>query len=403
MKPDELVVTGMGALAAGARTVDDLMSIALRGESPATWVELPGLDAPIAASLAPDPALEAELRHARRLDRAAGLCLAAARAAVTQAGLPSGLPPERVGVLFGSSRGPVGRMAAVAEQLGNVPIAPSSAAETGLLSLSGIVVQTFGFGGPTGIMSATCASAATAICVGALHLLAGDADAMVVGGAEAPLVASIVAQFVASRVTGSDEDPALTCKPFDVRRNGLMLGEGAAALVLERASSAQRRGAAPLARLTGWAYGADDGGRTGLSADGAGLVRATHAALARARLAPHEIGYVNAHGTATRLNDPVEARALNTVFGAGKVPPVSSTKPITGHCLGATPALEAIIAIEALRQGCLPPTANHTELDAECAIEVIAGKALPASPKAVLSTSMGFWGAQAALVFEGVD
>jgi len=209
-------------------------------------------------------------------------------------------------------------------------------------------------------------------------------------------------QLMAARVTGWHDDPRLTCRPFDLTRNGLMMGEGAGFLVLETESAANRRNAAILARLSGWGCGIDAGGRTGVTADGEGLVRVVESALARAELSPQSIGYVNAHGTGTRLNDSVEARALNTVFGEGAVPPISSTKPITGHCLGATAAIEAVIAIEALRSGSFPPTANHEQRDPECNLDVISGAPRDLPARAVLSTSLGFWGAQAALIFESV-
>ncbi|MEP7378629.1 MAG: beta-ketoacyl synthase N-terminal-like domain-containing protein [Chloroflexota bacterium] len=398
---DPIVVTGMGALGAGATTPAALYQTALHGRSVGEWLTLPGLAEPIAASRAPDPDLaETKLRYARRLDRSAQLALLAAAGAVAQSRVAEGVDPAEVSVIIGTSRGPIGRTLETADEQARGAVAATASAETTPASLSGMIAQAYGFGAATATLSATCASAATAICMGALQLVAGEAEAVVVGGAEAPLISLLAAQLRAARVTGWDEDPAATCKPFDVRRNGLMIGEGAAVLVLERASTATRRGVPILARLSGWAAGSDDGGRTGVTADGAGLVRVTRRALERAGLDPAQIGYVNAHGTATRLNDPVEARALNAVFGRGAVPPTSSTKPITGHCLGATPALEAVIAIEALRNGYLPPTANHAELDPECELDVVAGVPRTTATGAVLSTSLGFWGVQAALIFE---
>ena len=397
---DPIVVTGMGALGGGAGSAAALYEAALTGRSPAEWVELPGIDRPLAASRAPDPVLGAEFRYARRLDRSAALGLAAAREAILQARLLGVGERSRIGVLLGSSRGPVGRGVAVAQDFATGSVSATSAAETGWLSLSGLIAQVYGLGGQAAVISATCASAAVAICIGALHIAADEADAMVVGGTEAPLVAEIAAQLVAARVTGWDNDPTRTCKPFDEERNGLMMGEGAGALVIERESKARARGVEPLARLSGWAYGADDGGRTGLTADGAGLSRVVARALRRAAIKPSRIGYINAHGTATRLNDPIEARALSLIFGDGQVPPLSSTKPITGHCLGSTPALEAILAVESMRAGRLPPTANHRRLDPACPVDVIAGAPRQDAVSAVLSTSMGFWGVQAALIFE---
>jgi 3-oxoacyl-[acyl-carrier-protein] synthase II len=398
---DPIVVTGMGALAANVSSAERLFRAALEGRSSGDWLALDGLDEAIAAVRAPDPDLRgAELRYARRLDRSAQLAFAAAREAISAARLVDGIDPDNVGVLIGTSRGPLGRTLEIADDFRDGSIGPSATAESTLASLSGVISQAYGFGGPGATITATCASSATAICMAALHLIAGEADAVVTGGTEAPLNSIMAAQLRAARVTGFDEDPAATCKPFDARRNGLMMGEGAGILVLERLSSAKNRGAPILARLSGWAAGSDDGGRTGVTADGTGLARVTRRALDRANLAPSQIGYVNAHGTATRLNDPVEARVLNSVFGDGHVPPTSSTKPITGHCLGATPALEAIITIGALTNGCLPPTANHERLDDECRLDVIGGSARPTTARAALSTSLGFWGVQAALVFE---
>lgn len=399
---DPIVITGMGALAAGTSTVDALFVAARSGESPADWLAIPPLE-PIAGIRAPDPDFSDSLaRHARRLDRAARLGLAAAADAIGAAGLAGSVDPRRIGAMVGTSRGPIARTLETARDLDQAGIAPRAGAESTLGSMSGVICQAFGLGGPSATIAATCASAANAIVMGAMHLAAGDADAMVVGGSEAPIIPLLVAQLRAAGVIGSHEDARLTCRPFDARRNGLVIGEGAGFLVLERASHAVRRGAPQLALLTGWATGMDAGGRTGITPDGEGAVRVIRRALSMARLEPHEIGYVNAHGTATRLNDAVEARVLNAIFGAGG-PPVSSTKPISGHCLGATPAIEAIICVEALRARCIPPTAGHELLDRDCAIDVVSGTARRLAGDAILSTSLGFWGYQAALVFEPVE
>ncbi len=398
---DPIVVTGMGALGAGVQSAGDLFDVASRGASTGAWMDFAGLSQPVAVSRAPDPELAGpELRYARRLDRAARMGLAAAGQAIDQAHLTEGVRPEDVSVLIGSSRGPIGRALESARDLSSGSVAPTASAETTPASLSGVISQAFGFGGMSAVVTATCASAATAMCIGAMQIAAGEAEAVIVGGAEAPLIALLVAQLQASRVTGWAEDPALTCRPFDIDRNGLMLGEGAAVIVLERASSAERRGVLPIARLSGWGAGSDDGGRTGVTDDGEGLIRVMRRALSRAGIPAKRIGHVNAHGTATRLNDPVESRALNVFFGEGRVPPLSSTKPITGHCLGATPALEAVIAIEALRSQRLPPTANHVALDPACQVDVVHGEPRAAAIEAVLSTSLGFWGVQSALIFE---
>ena len=400
---DQVVITGMGALAAGAATVDALYAAALAGESPAEWLSMPPLER-LAGVRAPDPDFSAGLaRHARRLDRAARLGLAAAADSIAAAGLVGSVDPRRIGVMVGTSRGPIARTLDTARDLDQGRIAPTAGAESTLGSMSGVICQAFGLGGPSATIAATCASAANAIAMGAMHLVTGDADAMVVGGAEAPIIPLLAGQLRAAGVIGWHEEARLTCRPFDSRRNGLVIGEGAAFLVLERESQAARRGAPVLARLTGWATGMDGGGRTGITPDAEGIVRMIGRALSMANLEAQEIGYVNAHGTGTRLNYAVEARALNSIFGFGDGPAVSSTKPITGHCLGATPAIEAVICVEALRARCAPPTAGHELLDPDCVIDVVSGEARQLTTAAILSTSLGFWGYQAALIFEPVE
>ncbi len=153
-----------------------------------------------------------------------------------------------------------------------------------------------------------------------------------------------------------------------------------------------------LARLSGWGIGAESGERTGISEDAASLVRVMWQALSRAGLSPTEIGYVNAHGTGTELNDRQETVACKSVFGEN-TPPCSSIKPVTGHCMGAAAALEAVVCIEALRRGILPPTPNWETADPECALDIIAGSARRVPVKHVVSNSSGFWGNNAALIF----
>jgi 3-oxoacyl-[acyl-carrier-protein] synthase II len=400
VRDDATVVTGMGATAGGVASAADLYGVALAGHSPATFVDLFDGAHPIAVIQSPSPELSlAGGRFARSLDRSARLGLAATRQAFDQAGLAS-VDPARLGILLGSSRGPVGRTLETAAQLAAGTLGPTASADSTPGSLSGSIAQALKLGGPSATIMATCASGATAIALGAMYLLADEVDAVIVGGAEAPILPLVAASLIAAGVCGSHDDPAMTCRPFDARRNGLVMGEGAAVMVLERESSALRRGATPLARLTGWATGTDTGGRTGVTANGDGLVRVAGRALARAGLSADHVDHVNSHGTGTRLNDVVEARALNAIFGAGRVPPVTSTKPITGHCLGATAAMEAVIAIESLRGGCIPPTANLTTLDPEIDLDVVNGEPRAAAMRTVLSTSLGFWGTQAALIFE---
>jgi 3-oxoacyl-(acyl-carrier-protein) synthase len=199
---------------------------------------------------------------------------------------------------------------------------------------------------------------------------------------------------------GFHEDASQTCRPFDITRNGIALGEGSAFLILESARSAAARQATALARLAGWAFSLDDSGRAGVHEDGSGLLQVMRQALQVARLGAEQIDYINAHGTGTKINDAAEARAIKKLFGdRAAVVPCSSTKPITGHCLGATPALEAVICLEALRRQQTPPTANCLQPDPLCQINAQPWKAQPARLANAMSNSLGFWGYHASLIF----
>ncbi|MDQ3553741.1 MAG: hypothetical protein M3395_04970, partial [Chloroflexota bacterium] len=256
---DPIVVTGMGSWSAGATGPDDLFRAVLAGRSPAAWVEVGSPESPqrVAVCAAGEPELPAtERRAARRLDRAAQLGLAAALRAFQDAGLGDApVDPERLGVVAGTGRGPIGRTLELAQDLAHSGVGPGASADSTPGSISGAIARSMGALGPSSTVMATCASAATAMATAAMHLLLDDADVMVAGGTEAPIVPLMVAQLGAAGVLGSDPDPSLTCRPFDVARTGLVVGEGAAFLVLERASSASRRGATVHARLAGWGTG----------------------------------------------------------------------------------------------------------------------------------------------------
>jgi 3-oxoacyl-[acyl-carrier-protein] synthase II len=231
-------------------------------------------------------------------------------------------------------------------------------------------------------------------------LLLGEADIILAGGAEAPLIPVVLEQFEAAEILGAHKFPQRVCRPFDVTRDGTVIGEGAGFLVLETLASARRRGVPCLARLAGWALRTEAHDRAGMDASGKSLAEMMQRALASAGLPAAAIGYINTHGTATPLNDLTEARAIQKVFqNCVPSPACSSTKPVTGHCLGASAAIEAIITIEALRQQVAPPTANCLQPDPACAINLIREHAHCQEMKAAMSIAAGFWGNQAALIF----
>ncbi len=419
----------MGAFCGAGASVDRLWQAVLRGESPADWLpeELQPAGLRVAGCRAPNPTLT---RLTRKMDRSAQLAHAAALEAWQSAKLDTQpVAPERIGIFVGTSRGAVEKISeavaahAVAADVrrrtaesyeGNPPphvggygyrARPSDAAHCSLANVSGMLSLEFPAHGPALTVSATCASGAVAIALAAQQILLGTVDVAIAGGTEAPLNPLVIAQLHAAGVLGSDADPRRTCKPFDGARNGIVLGEGAGFVILESQASAQRRGAKVLARISGWALGAEGGERVGMDRTGASLGRVITQALAVAGVTPAHLGYVNAHGTGTVLNDLAEANALHVALGAaaGQVP-CSSTKAVTGHCLGASAALEAVIAIQAMQQGRLPGTANCRTIDPAVRLQVLRAMSGPVEINSALSVSAGFWGNQAALVFrQGSD
>ena len=258
---------------------------------------------------------------------------------------------------------------------------------------SSAVAQKFGARGPGFSVVSACASSAHAVGLAAQAIRAGDADAMLVGGADAPLTPGIIAAWESLRVLAVDnENPAAACRPFSSDRRGLVLAEGSAVFLLESSEHAARRGARVLAEIAGAGATSDAGHITDPSSDGA--VRAMRLALASARLEPSAIGYVNAHGTGTRANDATEATALREVFGDRGVP-VSSTKSLHGHAMGASGAIEIACSILALRAGFLPPTINLDTVDPVCALDHVAQRPREAGVEAFLSNSFGFGGMNA--------
>jgi 3-oxoacyl-[acyl-carrier-protein] synthase II len=401
-----IVVTGMGVAAAAGDSPEDLWRAVVRGKSPAVAFSDPTSPGSptIAACVAQGPdAAAMGLRRSHRMDRCVQLALEAAVQAHADAGLDRNPPdPSALGIMAGTSRGPMAKWTESLDQArsGRDRLPPTLAANSTLDCLSGALSMALGAGGPCLTVSATCASAAHAIAVAAQQIVLGEAEIMVAGGADAPLRDAVIRLTLATGILGSHADPRQACRPFDVTRDGTLIGEGAAFLVLESLDSARRRGAAVHARLLGWAMAADTTHRVSPREDGDGLVRAMRRALHVGGLDPEEIDYINAHGTGTPLNDRIEALAMRRLLG-DRLDRVacSSTKPVTGHCLGASAALEAVITILSLRHQIAPPSANCLDLDPECRLDVVTDKARPMPMKVAMSNSLGFWGKNGSLIF----
>jgi 3-oxoacyl-[acyl-carrier-protein] synthase II len=267
---------------------------------------------------------------------------------------------------------------------------------------AGMVSIRHGLRGPNLCHVTACASAAHALGESLRILERGDADVMLAGGTEAAINPLVVAGFANMQaLSRRNDEPARASRPFDQGRDGFVLAEGAALLVLERAAHARARGARVRARLIGYGASADACHMAAPDPEATGAMRCMRSALADAGRAPADVDYVNAHATSTPAGDAMEAKALRAVFGAhSERLAVSSTKGATGHLLGAAGGLEALLCVLALETGTMPPTLNLDNPDPECALDHVAGKARKANARVALSNSFGFGGVNAALLFE---
>lgn len=394
MPSPDVVVTSLGVWSGAGISPETLFASTLAGTGLATMETVGDQATPLCR--APDPPVDPAFPQARRLDRAVQLALSAAAPAFQSARLDE-LDPQRVAVVVGNSRGPAGKLL-------EPPVArvrPSQAAHTAVASLSGALSLAFHVRGPSLTVSATCASAAHAIGLGAILLQSGLVDAVLAGGAEAPLVPGLLAQFTAAGIVGRHPDVSRTCRPFDVYRNGTVPGEGAAFLVLESAAGARARGRSAIARLAGFALGSESHNRVAARADGRGLIQVVEQAMSMAGVRPADLGYLNAHGTGTVVNDRAEGAAYRAALGreVGRIP-VSSTKAVTGHAFGAAAALEAVITVLALRHQLAPPTAGCEIPDQVLGLDLILETPRPLNTRYAMSNSLGFWGNTACLIFE---
>jgi 3-oxoacyl-[acyl-carrier-protein] synthase II len=266
---------------------------------------------------------------------------------------------------------------------------------------AGYVAIRHGLRGPNLCHVSACATGAHSIGEAARIIERGDADLMLAGGSEAACCVLGVAGFAAMRALSTrHDDPAAASRPFDRDRDGFVMGEGAAVLVLEEAESARARGVSVRAEVLGYGMSADAAHMAIPTEDAEGAQRCMRLALADADLAPSDVGYLNAHATSTPAGDPAEVRAIRSVFGAhADSLPVSATKSMTGHLLGAAGAVEAVLCIRALETGLLPPTINLDDPDPDCRLDHVANKARAARAQVALSNSFGFGGTNATLIF----
>jgi len=388
--PPEIVVTGRGVVSSIGEGAETFFDALLQKRS--------GIADGIGACTEFDPEAAMTPKDVRRSDRYTHLAVAAATQAAEEANIPDGVDLERLGVLVGTG---VGGLLTLEEQCRNffeggeravsphfVPMMMPNAA-------AGVIAMRLGAHGPGFSVSSACATGGHAIGEAHRMITRGEADVVVAGGTEAALTGVCLAAF---RRMGALSREGVS-RPFDARRDGFVMGEGAGVIVLEREEHAKARGATIYGRVVGYGASNDAFHITQPDSEGRGARKAMLATLADAGISPADVGYLNAHGTGTPFNDKIETAAIKGVFnGSNTPPPVSSTKSAIGHLLGAAGAVEAVACLEAVRRGVLPPTLNYAEADPDCDLDYV-----PEGPReapdleVALSNSFGFGGQNACL------
>ena len=412
-KHPRVFVTGAGVVSPVGNNVEDSWRNLIDGKSgaaPITRFDASTYETRFACEVK-DFSLDGILdrKDAKRMDRFVQYAVVATHEALRSAGLGDGVPDaERVGVIVGSG---IGGMETFEEQHANllqkghkrvspffIPMMISDMA-------AGQVSIQFGLKGPNFATVSACASGAHAIGEALRLLRAGDADMILAGGAEATITPMAVAGFGNMRALSTrNDDPQRASRPFDVGRDGFVIGEGAGILVLETEAHAKARGAQPICELAGYGATGDAYHITAPCVDGEGAARAMKRALADAAMPAEDVGYINAHGTSTPAGDPIEVTAVKSVFceHARKLC-MGSTKSMTGHLLGAAGGLEAVVCALALQRGVVPPTINLETPDPQCDIDLVPNTARNMKLKAVISNSFGFGGHNVSLAMRAVS
>ncbi|MFC1914877.1 beta-ketoacyl-ACP synthase II [Chloroflexota bacterium] len=403
-----VVVTGMGVISPIGLMVSDMWQALVAGKSGVDYISL--FDpAPFETKFAAevkgfDPTAYFNSKEAHRMDRFTQFAVAASLQAVAAAGLTTGNgSSEETGVIIGNS---VCGLLEVEEQVKVLnesgprrisPIlAPTMTGDAPSVQVSLIL----GAKGPNYSPSSACSSSSDSIGQAYKLIQYGEADVMVAGGTEAPVMPICVAAFNAARALSTkNSEPELACRPFDAQRDGFVLGEGAAVIILEELNHALERGAPVLSEIIGYSANSDAFHITQPSPNGEGATKALNLALKKAGVNPEEVDYINAHGTGTVLNDKTETHAIKSAFGewAYRIP-ISASKAMTGHLLGASGAMEAITCVLAIDQGMIPPTINLVNPDPECDLDYVPNKARPAEVNTAVSNCFGFGGHNSVLI-----
>jgi 3-oxoacyl-[acyl-carrier-protein] synthase II len=407
------VVTGLGIVSPvgiGAEATWDALVAGRSGIDRITLFDTTPFEVDVAGEVKGFDAGEyMDAKDARRHDRNTHFAVAATGEALRDAGLlgdngrVAGVNADRFGMVFGSGIGGIGILLGgqkILDERGPRRVSPFLLPHMLPDSASGQVAIQYGLRGPNMAVVSACATGGHAIGEAMEAILRGQADIMLGAGTEAPLVPLAFAGFSQMRALGTPKDPdtgeynpAIASRPFDATRNGFVVSEGSAVLVLEELEHALARGARPMAEVIGYGSAADAFDMAAPAERGEGNQRAMRAALERAGIGPEQVDYINAHGTSTPLNDRFETHAIRDVFGehADRLA-VSSTKSMTGHAMGAAGAIEAFVCVKVVTTGCIPPTINYRHPDPELTLDYVPNEARATDARVALSNSMGLGG-----------
>jgi len=405
-----VVITGVGAVTPVGLDVPSTWAALLEGQSGVgkiTLFDASEYPVQIAGEVKGfDPAGRIEPKELRRMDRYAQLGLIAAQEAFADAGLERNGLRDEIGVVFGSAAGGLGTLLEqqrILLERGVRRVSPTFLPNMLTDTASGHIAIALGLRGPNMAIVSACATGSHALGEAFETIRRGDADAVVAGGSEASLVPVVYAGFCAMRALANHEDPAQASRPFDLHRSGFVISEGAGAMLVEELDHARSRGARIYAEVLG--YGSsNDAFDMAAPAEGEGAVLTMARALKKAELQPERVDYINAHGTGTPLNDKFETDAIHRVFGPhAKRLAVSSTKSMTGHMMGASGAVEAVVCALVIRDQVIPPTINLRTPDPNCDLDYVPDAARKADVRIALSNSFGLGGHNASVILGAYD
>ena len=403
-----VVITGMGALTPIGNSVEEFWNNAKEGKLGIDFVTLVNKDE-VSVKVAGevknfDAALAVGKKESKRLDRFSQFALASAEEAIKSSGLElDNMDKNRIGVIVGSGIGGFNTIETEITKMatGSKRVSPFFIPMAIINMAAGNISIKYGLRGPSTSVVTACATGTNSIGEAFRQIKHGYADVMLAGGVEAPITKIGIEGFASLKALNSSNDPKKASTPFDKDRSGFVMGEGAGIVVLESLESAKSRGANILAEIVGYGSTCDAYHITSPDPEGEGASRAMIEAIEEGKINREEVSYINAHGTSTQLNDKFETAAIKRTFGdyAYKIP-VSSTKSMTGHLLGAAGAIEAIICIESLRDNFVPPTIGYENKDEACDLDYVPNKGRNHEVNYALTNSLGFGGHNATLLFK---